>query len=138
MIESASIDKAAHKRNPCGSIGEVEQLEEALQSALAFATDNPQTLIIVTADHSQAAQLVPYLSLYEKFPIPAFTPGYVARLETPEGGYMSVNYATTTFSQEEHTGAAVPVYANAEGVGRVPAFIQQPALFRIMADYLGL
>jgi alkaline phosphatase len=34
MIESASIDKQAHKRQPCGSIGELEQLEEALRSAL--------------------------------------------------------------------------------------------------------
>ncbi len=138
MIESASIDKAAHKRNPCGSIGEVAQLEEALQTALAFASEHPHTLVLVTADHTQAAQLIPYISLYAKFPVPAYTPGYLARLETPEGGVMVVNYATTNFSREEHTGAAVPLYANAEGIGRVPPFIQQRDLFGIMADYLGL
>ena len=27
MVESASIDKQSHRRNPCGSIGEIEQLE---------------------------------------------------------------------------------------------------------------
>ena len=37
MIESASIDKESHKRNPCGSIGEIEQLEESLALALSFA-----------------------------------------------------------------------------------------------------
>ena len=41
MIESASIDKQSHERKPCGSIGEVEQLEEALASALAFAEATP-------------------------------------------------------------------------------------------------
>ena len=37
MIESASIDKQSHKRDPCGSIGEIEQLEEALDHAQTFA-----------------------------------------------------------------------------------------------------
>ena len=94
--------------------------------------------MLVTADHTQAAQLIPYVSLYAKFPVPIYTPGYLARIETPEGGIMVVNYATNNFSREEHTGAAVPLYANGEGVGRVPSFIQQRELFGIMADYLGL
>ena len=137
-IESASIDKQSHERKPCGSIGEVEQLEEALASALVFAGTHPRTLILVTADHSQAAQMIPYQSLFAAFPIPIYTPGYVARIETPEGGFMSVNYATNNFVMEEHTGAAVPLYANSEGQGRVPPFVQQPELFKIMKDYLGL
>lgn len=138
MVESASIDKQSHERKPCGSIGEVAQLDEALDSALAFARKNNNTLILVTADHSQAAQLIPFESLFASYPIPIYTPGYLARIETPEGGFMSVNYATTTFMMEEHTGAAVPLYANAQGKGRVPSYVQQPELFQIMADYLGL
>ena len=138
MIESASIDKQSHERKPCGSIGEVEQLDEALASALAFAEKNPRTLILVTADHSQAAQLIPYVSLFEAYPIPTYTPGYVALIETPEGSHMAVNYATTNFMMEEHTGAAVPLYSNSEGQGLVPPFVQQPQLFGIMKDYLEL
>ena len=75
MIESASIDKQAHERKPCGSIGELEQLDEALASALAFAETHPNTLILVTADHSQAAQLIPYESLFAAFPMPTYYPG---------------------------------------------------------------
>ena len=138
MIESASIDKQSHERKPCGSIGEVEQLEEALQSALAFSRTHPKTLILVTADHSQAAQLIPYESLFSAYPIPVYTPGYLAQIETPEGSVMSVNYATTNFMMEEHTGAAVPLYANSQGQGKIPAFVQQPEIFKIMMDYLGL
>ena len=138
MVESASIDKQSHERKPCGSIGEVGQLEEALESALAFAKNNSNTLILVTADHSQAAQLIPYESLFASYPIPVYTPGYLARIETPEGSFMSVNYATTNFMMEEHTGAAVPLYANAQGRGRIPSFVQQPELFQLMVDYLGL
>lgn len=138
MVESASIDKQAHERKPCGSIGEVAQLDEAVESALDFARRHPNTLILVTADHSQAAQLIPHTSLYAKYPIPIYTPGYLARINTPEGSVMDINYATTTFMMEEHTGAAVPLYANAEGRGKVPSYLTQPELFDIMKAYLGL
>jgi alkaline phosphatase len=138
MIESASIDKQSHERKPCGSIGELEQLEEALDSALAFAQAHPHTLIMVTADHSQAAQLVPYESLFAAFPIPVYTPGKLARVVTPEGSHMAVNYATNNFIMEEHTGAAVPLFSNSEGVGRIPPFIQQSQIFEITREYLGI
>ncbi len=138
MVESASIDKQSHERKPCGSIGEMEQLDEALASALAFAQTHPHTLVLVTADHSQAAQLVPYESLFAAYPIPIYTPGMVARIVTPEGGHMAVNYATNNFKQEEHTGAAVPLFGNSEALGLVPPFIQQPQIFTITRDYLGL
>jgi len=138
MIESASIDKQSHERKPCGSIGEVEQLDEALASALAFAQTHPQTLVMVTADHAQAAQLIPYESLFAEFPIPIFSPGRLARIITPEGSHMAINYATNNFLMEEHTGAAVPLLSNDEGVGRIPAFIRQTQVFDISRNYLGL
>jgi alkaline phosphatase len=138
MIESASIDKQSHERKPCGSIGEVEQLNEALASALAFAAEHPNTLVLVTADHSQAAQLIPEISLFAAYPIPTYTPGKLARINTPEGSRMAVNYATTNFQMEEHTGAAVPVYGNSEAIGRVPPYLRQPELFTIIREYLGL
>ena len=138
MIESASIDKQSHERKPCGSIGELEQLEEALASALDFAETNPNTLILVTADHSQAAQMIPAESLFAAYPIPVYSPGKVARIRTPEGGLMAVNYATTNFFMEEHTGANVPIFGNTEALERVPTFVSQPQLFGLMKSYLAL
>ena len=138
MIESASIDKQSHERKPCGSIGELEQLNEALASTLAFAEKNPRTLIIVTADHAQAAQIIPNESLFAQYPIPVYTPGKLARINTPEGSVLAVNYATNSFPYEEHTGANVPVFSNREGVGLVPPFIQQADIFHITKSYLKL
>lgn len=138
MVESASIDKQAHERKPCGSIGEMEQLNEALASALAFAEKNPRTLILVTADHAQAAQIIPNESLFSEYPIPVYTPGKLARIMTPEGGIMAVNYATNSFPYGEHTGANVPVFSNEEGVGIVAPYIQQTDVFSISMQYLGL
>jgi alkaline phosphatase len=138
MVESASIDKQSHKRKPCGSIGELQQLNEALASALAFADQHPNTLVLVTADHAQAAQIIPNGSMFSEYPIPVYTPGKLARIITPEGSVLAVNYATNNFPYEEHTGANVPLFANSEGVGIVPTFIQQRDIFTISRDYLRL
>ena len=51
---------------------------------------------------------------------------------------MAVNYATTNFMMEEHTGAAVPLLANGQGKGKVPSYVRQPEIFQIMKDYLKL
>jgi len=136
MIESASVDKQAHERKPCGSIGEVAQLNEALDSALAFAERHPDTLIMVTADHAQAAQMIPTDSLFAAFGIPVYSPGMIARIETPEGAVMTVNYATNSFAYEEHTGGNVPLFANSVGLGRVATMVTQPEIFEITRDYL--
>jgi len=138
MVESASIDKESHQRRPCGSIGELAQLNEALASALAFADNNPNTLILVTADHGQAAQLIPNESLFAAFPIPVYTPGKLARITTPEGSILAVNYATNNFPYAEHSGVNVPVFANSVGVGIVPPYIQQRDIFTISKNYLQL
>ena len=138
MIESASIDKQAHARNACGSIGELEQLEEALQSALAFAQENPNTLILVTADHGHAAQIVPYNSLFEQFGAPVFSPGHLVRLTTPEGSGLAINYATNDFIMEEHTGAQVPLMANEIGHGEIAPMLTQPEIHGIIVEHLDL
>ena len=138
MVESASIDKQSHERKPCGSIGELQQLNEALASALAFADQHPNTLVLVTADHAQAAQIIPNVSLWAKYPIPIYTPGKLARIITPEGSVLAVNYATNSFPYAEHTCANVPLFANSEGMGVVPSFLQQRDIFAISRDYLRL
>lgn len=135
MVESASIDKQSHERKPCGSIGELEQLEETLALALEFADDNPGTLVLVTADHSQAAQLVPATSLFDSYGVPVYSPGQVARIVTAEGAILAVNYATNSFVYEEHTGANVPLFANSAG-GDIPTMVTQPQIYEIMHDYL--
>ncbi len=136
MVESASIDKQSHERMPCGSIGELQQLDEALSVALDYAKENPETLVLVTADHAQAAQLVPATSLFDNFGIPVYSPGKVARIVTDEGAILAVNYATNNFPYEEHTGASVPLYANEPGIGRVPSMVTQPQIYEIMHSYL--
>ena len=136
MIESASIDKQAHERKACGSIGELQQLDEALAVALKFSETNPDTLILVTADHGHAAQILPERTIYDVLDVPIHSPGQVARITTPEGVVMTVNYATNNFVSEEHTGVNVPLLSNDVGQGIVPAMITQPEIFDIIKNHL--
>jgi alkaline phosphatase len=136
MIESASIDKQSHKRNPCGSIGEIAQLEETLEAAREFAATHPNTAIIVTADHAQAAQILPEPTLYTNYPIPIYSPGLTARIRTPEGGMMRINYATNNGFSEEHTGANVPLFANEVIAPRLKPFMRQREVNEAMQQFL--
>lgn len=143
MVESASIDKQSHTRNPCGSIGEAEQLFEVVDRVLAFAQQQPDTLIMITADHGQAAQIIPDGSMFAAYGVPIATPGKMARIRTKEGAIMAINYATNEFGYEEHTGVNVPFFANKQVAnvfenGAVPALIKQTDIFEIAKRYLNL
>lgn len=135
MIESASVDKQSHMRRPCGQIGELAQLNETLELLLDYQRAHPETLILVTADHGQAAQLVPETSWLGG----AASPGHFARLRTPEGGVIGVNYATNDSNQQEdHTGVSIPLLASGPGVKELPAFVAQREVFGIMLRHLEL
>ncbi|MEO8151967.1 MAG: alkaline phosphatase [Rhizobacter sp.] len=51
MIEGASIDKQAHLMDTDRWLLEVLEFDRAIQVAKDFATANPDTIVIVTADH---------------------------------------------------------------------------------------
>lgn len=54
MVEAASIDKQAHAMDSDRWMEEVIEFDRAIQKAKDFATANPDTLVIVTADHECA------------------------------------------------------------------------------------
>lgn len=140
VVESSSIDKQAHSRNPCGHIGELEQLDEVAGLARDYAEDHLGTMAIVTADHGQSAQLLPETYF---FTAPAGAPafvslGYVARVMTQEGVVMRVGYATSTGPLEEHTGTQVPVMVYRRIPFHVKPYMVQPEVFDMMKDHLNL
>jgi alkaline phosphatase len=136
MIESASIDKEAHYWRPCGHIGEIGQLNDALQVALDYAEMHPDTLVIVASDHGQAPRLIPEISWLAP---QNFAPtGRFARVRTPEGGVMGIGYATNDSPHwEEHSGVQVPLFASGPGARNLPTFMQQTDIYRIVAAHLG-
>ena len=137
LVESASIDKQSHDRNPCGQIGEVQQLQETLDVALEYQRQRPETLILITGDHGHSAQIIPDISAFAEL---QFGPrGRFARVRTPEGGVMGINYASNDSPYwDEHSGVQIPLYAIGPGVEDFPPYLRQPDLFHIALRHLGI
>ena len=137
VIENESIDEQSHHRQPCGHIGAVAQIDETLHFVLKYAESHPELLVIVTADHGQAAQIIPetYLSARQG----NSSPGHVARLITADGSIMGINYGTSRPNfPERHSGVQVPILASGPGVEKWPIFMPQTEIFHIVRNHLGL
>ncbi len=121
QVESASIDKRDHASDLCGQIGETKQLDDAVKAALEFQKKNPDTLIVVTADHSHTSQIVGTTS---------DTPGFYATVQTADGQPMRVSYGTgKTPPGQGHTGARIPVAAKGPQAANVLGIQDQTDLF---------
>lgn len=122
QVESASIDKKDHAADACGQIGETDQINDAVASALKFAKADGNTLVIVTADHAHSSQIVD-----------GATPGLVAKLKTNEGSEMLVSYGTSVSTgSQQHTGSQVRVAGYGPGAANVVGLIDQTDLYFTM------
>ena len=120
QVEGASIDKQDHATNACGQIGETLAFDRAIGVALDYQEDHPDTLVVVTADHSHTSQIVGEDSSGTGIPT-----GYSTNLTTKDGQTLSLTYGTAGYEagkapavappSQQHTGAVVPVWAAGPG-----------------------
>ena len=137
QVESASPDKADHQADACGLIGEVGQLDEAVQAVQQWVTETgEETLIVATADHAHTAQIT-----YNDAP----TAGRTTKLTTADGSTMTVNFATSKTNEDEdalggqeHTGAQLRVAASGPGAANVTGQIDQTDLFFVVTNALDI
>lgn len=129
QVEGASIDKQDHAANPCGQIGETVDLDEAVQKALAFARQDGNTLVVVTADHAHASQIVAPDTK---------APGLTQALTTKDGSVMVMSYGNSEGDSQEHTGTQLRVAAYGPQAGNVVGLTDQTDLFYTMKTAMGL
>ena len=108
IIEGASIDKAAHVSNPCGTIGEMLAFDRTVKMAVDFAKETGDTAVIVTADHGQSTQVIYKPETYDGSPIRRdLIPGLYQLLLTKGGNELGVYYGTNNIndrSEERRVG----------------------------------
>ncbi len=121
QAESAMIDKQEHASDICGAIGDLKQLDEAVQVALEYQDENPDTLIIVTGDHAHSTQIVGSNGEGRQ----------TATVQTADGDPMTVAYSTSG-SGSNHTGAQIRVAASGPQAANVTGVIDQTDLFATM------
>ena len=127
QVEGASVDKAEHERDICGAIGELEELDLAVKTALDYQKTHPDTLVIVTGDHAHSTQIVP----------DNFGGARTATVTTVDGNPMTVAYSSAyapgdATAQATHTGAQIRVAAIGPQAANVTGVIDQTDLFSTM------
>ncbi|MFM9105495.1 MAG: alkaline phosphatase [Chloroflexota bacterium] len=140
MVEESAIDRMAHRNNAPLTLKGVLELDRAVEIALAFAEQDRETLVIVTADHETGGLAVagsgdtpyPYepggglldtMLAHEDGPFPVAGSAY---------GFV-VGWATTG-----HTAAAVPVSAWGPGAELLAGFFDNTHLFSAIGGTMGL
>ncbi|WCB92700.1 hypothetical protein DSM104299_01398 [Baekduia alba] len=117
QVEGASIDKQDHATNACGQLGETVAFDKAIGVALDYQKTHPDTLVVVTADHSHTSQIVSEDASSTGLPT-----GYSTNVTTKDGQTLSLTYGTAGYGgsgsaplasppSQQHTGAVVPVWA---------------------------
>lgn len=130
QVEGASIDKQDHAADPCGQIGETAALDRAVKVAREYAEKHPDTLVVTTADHAHASQIVP---------TEAKPAGLASTLITDEGRPLQVSYSNNDPAKaQEHTGTQVRIAASGPGADRVQGLTDQTDLFHTVTDALRL
>ena len=93
MIESAIIDGYGHNNDSDGMIVEMKEFNRTLQNMIDYVNNNPETLLVVTADHETGGTGVYYN-------------GHKPGNEGP---------VKLKFSTSGHTGTVVPIFAYGPG-----------------------
>lgn len=153
QVEGASIDKQNHAANPCGQIGETVDLDDAVQAALAFAQEDADTLVIVTADHAHSSQIVSPMDEEDIKDIAkdagisvaearaTVYPGLSRNLTTKDGSTMTIAYATSDnvdTVDQGHTGTQLRIAAYGPNAANVAGLSDQTDLHFTIEDALGL
>lgn len=112
FVEHEGSDTHSHNNNTTGSpeaaIRSVVELSDAVQAAVDWAANHPNTIILVTSDHE--------------------TGGLTVTEETPVAGQMPA----TSWLQTSHTSNQVPVYAMGIEAGQVALLQENTDIFHVL------
>jgi len=135
MVEGGRIDHAGHERNLSKMVADTLAFDEAVKAALDFASQDNDTLVIVTADHECGGLVLQpeNLSEYERGVIDPFFASGTARTHGPRYDFI------TEMDEATHTAVDVPVMASGPGAEKVShGKLDNTQIFEIMKEALGL
>lgn len=112
MVEGSQIDWGGHQNDTGFIITEMLDFDQAIGEALAFASKDGETLVIVTADHE--------------------TGGFAI-----EGGNFKTGEVTGDFTSTDHTGVMVPVFAFGPGAENFRGFLDNTDIPKIISKLAG-
>jgi len=99
MVEGSQIDWACHANNQENTVNEMLDFDRAIKVAFDYAAQDPNTLVIITADHETGG-----LAL--------------------TGGDIATGEVTATYATKGHTSVMVPVFAYGAGAAEFAGIYQ--------------
>ncbi|RZJ51153.1 MAG: alkaline phosphatase [Chryseobacterium sp.] len=111
MAEGAQIDYGGHSNNVEYVVREMLDFDRVVGQAMEFVDKNPETLLVVTADHETGG-----LSLID--------------------GSLEKGYVHGSFSTNDHTSVMVPVFAYGPGAQNFTGVYQNTAIYTKMMELL--
>ena len=100
MAEAASIDKQAHNMDTDRWIEEVIEFDRAVQVAKDYATANPDTLVIVTADHETGGAAIIGASTVTDATLRAKSNTTASMRDSVVGTYQAAKFPKYTMSAD--------------------------------------
>ena len=113
MVENEESDTQAHGNADEATITtEMLDFDEVVRLALAYQTDHPETLVLVTGDHETGGLSLPY-------------------------GADPERSAFISWATPGHTGALIPIFASGPGAERFGGMIRNDRVGQILMELLG-
>ena len=113
MVEGSQIDWGGHQNNTIYLVEEMLDFDRAIGKALEFASNDKETLIVITADHE--------------------TGGF-----SLVGGDMSTGMVKGAFTTGGHTAVMVPVFAYGPGAENFTGIMDNTDIAKKIMNLLGL
>ena len=129
MVEEEAIDEMSHSNNSELMIAAGQELDNAVEVARNYTKEEPDTLLIVGADHETGGLAVEEVLRSENYSEPSDEDG---PLEI-EGSELLFGLDWTT---DDHTGADVPITAAGPGAERLSGVYDNTHVYEVMARSL--
>jgi alkaline phosphatase len=141
MVEGGQIDSAAHISDGLNTIGDTLGFDQAVKAALDFQVENPDTLVIVTADHSTGGLAVVDTPPGEACPEPLPDDPRECKNALQEDGPFEESGGVKfwlDWSSVSHTGDDVPVTAIGPHAIDLAGYYENTHIFQVMREALAL
>jgi alkaline phosphatase len=141
MVEGGQIDLAAHVSDSLNTLGDTVGFDQAVKAALDFQAGHPDTLVIVTADHSTGGLAVERTPLGATCPEPnADDPRECGNALYQDGPFEERGGARfwLGWNTIDHTGDDVPVTAAGPHAIDLAGYYENTHIFQVMREALAL
>jgi alkaline phosphatase len=141
MVEGGQIDQAAHVNDAIDTLDDTVGFDKAVEAALVFQAEHPDTLVIVTADHATGGLTIEDSPQDVACPEPKQDDPRECKTALHEDGPFAESGGASfwiDWTTSSHTGDDVPVMAIGPGAASLVGGYENTHIFQAMCEALGL